>query len=122
MTRQENLDSLDFSFNGDNLYKEEIFSEMEAGSIRRMLPVTPNGDPDTSRAPIYLGSLQLMTPEGPLPIQAHLPANNLKEAMAVFPATMKAAVESLMEEVEKMARENRKEKDSRIIVPGMDLR
>lgn len=121
MTQSSELDSFDFSFDGNNLYKEETFSNMEAGSIRRLVPVTQNGEPDSSRAPVFFGGLQIMTPQGPIPIQAHLPANNMDEAIVVFPETMKMAVLSLIEEAKQLAQEKKTQQDSRIIVPGRGL-
>lgn len=121
MTQETDLESFDFSFDANNLFKEETFSTMEAGSIRRLIPVTQNGEPDGSRAPVFFGALQIMTPQGPIPIQTHLPANNLKEAITVFPEAMKSAVLSLIEEAKQITREKQAQQESRIIVPGRDL-
>ena len=84
-----------------------------------MKPVTLDGNPDSSRPTLFIGSLQVMTPQGPLPIEAHLPATTLREAVDAFAKTMEEAVQSLLRELEKMARETRDKNDSRIIVPGM---
>jgi hypothetical protein len=105
---------VDFSINGQNLYREDTVTDLEGGAIRRMVPVTVEGDPDTARAAMFFGSLQIMTPQGPLPVQARLEANNMQEAVADFPGTMAKAVEALVEELEKLKRES----ESRIVVPG----
>jgi hypothetical protein len=104
----------DFSINAQNLFREETFTDLAGGAIRRMVPVTADGETDTARAAMYFGSLQIMTPQGPLPVQARLEANNLQEALTDFPGTMSQAVDALVEELEKMKREA----ESRIVVPG----
>jgi len=53
-----------------------------------------------------------------LPIQAKLQANNLIEAWDAFPEAMKKAMAEMVKELEKMNAEQKKEEESRIIVPG----
>jgi len=57
--------------------------------------------------------------EGPLPLQARLPANNLTEAYAVFPEAMQQALSEMVKQLEEMYRQEKEKKkdDSRIIVP-----
>jgi len=105
---------VDFTINGQSLYREETFTDLEGGAIRRMVPVTVDGDNDTARAAMYFGSLQIMTPQGPLPVQARLSANTMKEAVEDFPGTMAKAVDALVQELEKLKRES----ESRIVMPG----
>ena len=104
---------LDRVVDADNLYKEEVFSDMRAASIRRMTPVTANGGPDASRPSIYIGDTTLMTQVGPLPVQFPIEADSLEDAFAKFPAGMKEAVERLNDRAKEMAREEA----SRIVVP-----
>ena len=91
---------------------------MSAGSIRRLVPVKPDGSDDKSRTPIFVGSSQLMTEQGPLPLQASLTANNLKEAIEAFPAAMEKAMQDMVQALMRLQEEQRKSDDSRIIVPG----
>lgn len=112
----DELDGIDFTVDTSNLYKEEGFTDLKVASIRRLSPVDADGNADTSRAAIYVGSTQLMTPQGPLPIQGALPANNFKEALEVFPAAMRKATEQIIEEAKKM----QEQESSRIIVPGRE--
>jgi hypothetical protein len=110
------IDNLKFDVDPANLYVEEGYTDLKVASIRRLTPVLADGSPDPSRTPIFVGTTQLLTPEGPLPIQAPLMANNLKEAVAIFPETMKNAVAEMMEEAKRM----KHEEASRIIVPGRE--
>ena len=83
-------------------------------SIRRLTPVKPNGLKDKSRKQIFVGHLNLMTPQGPIPIQAPIDARNLKEAMEMYPGAIKIALNKMQEEVDKL----KEKQESRIIVPG----
>jgi hypothetical protein len=112
----EELDGIDFTVDKTNLYKEEGYTDLKVASIRRLVPVDADGNEDPSRAAIYVGTTQLMTPQGPLPIQGALPANNFKEAMEVFPEAMRKATEQMIAEAQKM----KDKEDSRIIVPGRE--
>jgi hypothetical protein len=97
-----------------NLYIEETLTDLKAGSIRRLTPVTLDGKNDTSRRLIFVGQTQLMTQMGPLPVQGRIDARTLSEAIGKFPEAIQAAVEVMMEE----AREAQRQEASRIVVPG----
>ncbi len=101
-----------------NLYREENYTDLKAGSIRRLIPVQPDGNADQARTEIFIGTTQLMTNEGPLPVQARLMANSLAEALSVFPESMRQATLEMIEQFEKMQQKMKAEADSRIIVPG----
>ena len=118
MAEETRDNQIDFTVNQNNLYREEGFTDLKVASIRRLTPVNPDGSPDKSRTPVFIGSTQLMSPEGPLPLQAALPANNLQESYEVFPQAMKKAMEEMIAHLEKMSQEEKKKEDSRIIVPG----
>jgi hypothetical protein len=119
MTDFQNSQDIDFTVDQDNLFREEAITDLKVASIRRLVPIKPDGSDDSSRAPIFMGHSQIMTPEGPLPLQARLAANNLAEAYAVFPSAMQQALSEMIKQLEEMyRRENEKKKDdSRIIVP-----
>ena len=97
------------------LYREDIFTDRKAGTIRRLVPVTANGDPDNGRPTLYSGQTQLLTPTGVLPLGFEIDANSLDDAISKFPAAVKEAVEQAIEE----AREYRREAASRIVVPDV---
>ena len=123
MAESEN-NSIDFSVDRSNLYKEESFTDLKVGNIRRLIPVKPDGSEDKTRKPIFVGQTNLMTPNGPLPIQGVIKAKELQQAVKRFPEAMEEAVARIMEEAQKMKDQQeskiitKQEEDSRIIIPG----
>jgi hypothetical protein len=95
------------------LYREEIFTDRKAGTLRRLIPVLPDGNEDPARPVLYSGQTQLLTPAGVLPLAFELEATSLEDACAKFPEAVKIAIEQAIEE----AREMRREQASRIVVP-----
>jgi hypothetical protein len=95
------------------MYREEIFTDRRAGTIRRLTPVTPGGATDTSREVLFSGQTQLLTPAGVLPLAFEIEAKTLEEALQKFPEGVKVALEQAIDE----AREMRREAASRIVVP-----
>ena len=96
-----------------NLYREEVFTDNTVGTLRRMVPVTANGEIDNSRATQYVGSTQVMTNAGPLPLSFEIEASTLTEAAAAFGDAAKEAFEKTMEELREMQRQQA----SSIVVP-----
>jgi hypothetical protein len=96
-----------------SLYREEVFTDRRAGTLRRLLPVTADGSPDPTRPVLWLGQTQLMTPGGVLPLGFEIEAADLGEAVAKFPAAVQEALEEAIEEAQQM----RREAASRIVVP-----
>ena len=115
---------IDLKLDEKNLYREESFTDMKTGAIRRMTPVLENGDLDTSRPSVFIGSTQLVTPEGPLPIQAMLTATNIEEALIAFPIAMKESMDKTLEQIQMMRQQQQQQQQqqqpeaSRIIMPG----
>ncbi len=97
-----------------NLYREEIFTDLKVASIRKLVPIRPDGSPDPSREPVFTGQTTLMTQAGPVPVTCPIEATTLEEATTKFPEAIKLAVERLMDEV----REVQRREASRIVVPG----
>lgn len=97
-----------------DLYREEIFTDRKAGTLRRLVPVKSDGSDDSSRAVLYSGQTQLLTPAGVLPLSFDLEAASIEDACTKFPEAVKVAIEQAIEE----AREMRREAASRIVVPG----
>lgn len=95
------------------LYREEIFTDRKAGTLRRLVPVKSDGSDDASRPTLYSGQTQLLTPAGVLPLAFELEASSLEDACSKFPDAVKIAIEQAIEE----AREMRREAASRIVVP-----
>lgn len=106
----------DANMNPAELYREELFTDQKIGSIRRLTPVTPEGETDTNREVLYSGSTQVMTPMGALPINFDLEANTIGEAAEKFGPAAEVAVERTAKELEDM----RREQASKIVVPGQE--
>jgi hypothetical protein len=86
-----------------NLYREETFTDLKVGMIKRMTPVKSDGADDK------------------MPLQAVIQAKDLQQAIKKFPEAMKVAMDRLAEEAKKYQQQeqSRAEKsESRIIVPG----
>ena len=114
MTNIDEIDKIDLTVNQNNLYLEESFTDLNVASIRRLTPVRSNGIKDKKRKPLFIGHTQLMTPQGPLPIQGLLEVKNLNEAIEKFPAAMRKIMEKMLEEAKKI----QQKEDSRSIIPG----
>lgn len=106
------------SFNVDtaNLYREESITDLQAATIRRLIPIKSDGSADDARAERYIGDTTLMTQMGPIPVQFPLEAATLEEAFALFPEGVRGAIERLNERAREMARDEA----SRIVVPGQE--
>jgi len=107
----------EISVDADNLYREEIFTDLKVATIRRMVPVRPDGSEDTTRSVMFVGQTTLLSQAGPVPVQCAIEATNLAEAMQKFPAAVNEAVERMIDE----AREIQRQEASRIVVPGKDI-
>ena len=110
----EKTESTEFSVDRTNLYREENFTDLKIGSIRRLTPVKPDGSADKTRKTVFVGHTNLITPNGPLPIQNVIQAKELQQAIKKFPEAIQSAMERLVEE----AKKNKQKEESRIIVPG----
>jgi hypothetical protein len=105
---------IDLNLDKDNLYREESFTDMKVGAIRRLTPVTPEGEPDNTRGPVFIGHTQLMSPQGPLPVTCQIEAKTILEAMGKFPEAVQQEVERIVAAAQKA----QAEESSRIVVPG----
>ena len=97
-----------------NLYREESITDLRVATIRRLIPINTDGTDDISRPVQYIGSTQIISQMGPLPISAPIEAASLQEAIEKFPQAIKDAVDQMVEE----AKEYRRQESSRIVVPG----
>jgi hypothetical protein len=97
----------------NNLYREEVFTDLKVGTIRRLTPVTPDGNMDPGRPLRFVAQTQIMSNMGPLPVQGDIQAATMQEAIQKFPETIKVAVDQLMED----ARELQRREMSRIVTP-----
>jgi hypothetical protein len=112
MSSNDTLDQL--RLDTSQLVAEQTFTDRRVGSIRRLSPVTADGEPDPGRQVQFFGQSQIMTPAGPMPISFELEGPGLAEAIDQFPAAAEQAIEEAVEELKKMQREQQ----SSIMVPG----
>jgi hypothetical protein len=113
MAAQNDLPEIQLDSQG--LYREDVFTDRRAGSIRRLTPVTTDGAEDTTRHVLFSGQTQLLTPAGVLPLAFEIDAVTLPEALQKFSDGVKVALEQAIDE----AREMRREAASRIVVPDV---
>lgn len=100
----------------NNLYREEVFTDRNVGTIHVLTPVTSMGDLDEARQSKFLGSAQMMTPAGPLPLNFEIEAANLAEACDKFAGYAAEAMEKTFKELQEM----RRQQASSIVVPGQE--
>jgi hypothetical protein len=113
--------NLEFKIDRSNLYSEESFSDLQAGTIKRLTPVKADGSADKSRKTIFIGHASILTPNGPLPIQNNIPAKELSQAIKKFPEVMQQAMDQLIKEVKKYREQEQsriQKPDSGLIIPG----
>jgi hypothetical protein len=107
-------ESNEIQMNAANMFREETFTDNAVGTMRRLTPIDANGDTDPTRDAQYMGSTQVMTNAGPLPLNFEIPANSLAEAIEGFGEGAKTSFESTMQELQEMQRQQA----SSIVVPG----
>ncbi|RPH75013.1 MAG: hypothetical protein EHM88_21850, partial [Candidatus Rokuibacteriota bacterium] len=64
-----------------SLYREEVFTDRKIGTIRVLTPVSKTGALDGTRAVLYSGETQLLTPGGLLPLVFEIDATSLADAI-----------------------------------------
>ena len=105
----------DIQMDAANLYREESYTDLKAGTMRKLVPVKADGSDDSAREPIFTAATQVMTPGGVLPLNGEVAgAKTLAEAVAGFAPAIKQAIADLREEMAAMQRE----RASQIVVPG----
>src|SRR5665213_1631785 len=105
----------DVQLDATSLYREEIYTDRRAGTIRRLTPVNAKGEDDAIRFVLFSGQTQLLTPAGVLPHGFEIEAESLEDAIQKFPDAVKIALEQAIAE----AREMRREQATRIVVPDV---
>ncbi len=108
--------SPEIKMDANALSREEVYTDSRVGTIRKMVPVTLSGEVDDSRPVQFVGSTQIMTPGGALPLNFEIESDTLEGAVAAFGDAAKLAVERTMEELKEMQRQQA----SSIVVPGRD--
>ena len=104
----------DVKMDETNLFREEAYTDLKTGGIRKLVPVKLDGSEDSSRDAVFTGHTQLMSPHGPVPLQGAIPAKTLAEAVANFPQAMEDAMNKMIEE----AQQYQREQANRIVTPA----
>lgn len=117
MTTDSSAPSIDFTVDKNNLYREEAYTDLRVASIRILRPVKIDGSDDPARPALFFGHTQLMSPDGPIPIQSELKAATLEEAIREFPVSMGKAMKEIIESIRELHREEMEKNQSRIITP-----
>lgn len=104
----------DLRVDAAHLYREDVFTDLQVATLRRLTPVKEDGSDDPSRPVLYVAATQLMSQVGAVPVSAQVDAKDLREAIAKFPDAIRQAVEEMVEE----AREMQRREASRLVVPG----
>ncbi len=97
----------------DNLYREEIYTDLQAGTIKRMIPVTTEGLTDSTRKEIYMGQATVLTPVGSLPLSFEIEADSLRQAVEKYGEAAEKGLKETMEELRRM----QQEQASSLVIP-----
>ena len=92
----------ELTVDADNLYREEVFTDLRAASIRRLSPVNSDGSPDGSRAASYIGDTTLIA--GMPEVRVGIPSVTLIHS-TTSPTTAKAARNSTPQRAARRSRE-----------------
>jgi hypothetical protein len=87
------------------VYREETFTDRKVGTIRRLTPVSADGEVDAARPLLFVGQAQVMTPMGAVPISFELEAATLNAAIEKFGEAAEQAVQQTMRELQELRRE-----------------
>jgi hypothetical protein len=103
----------DATMDAASLYREEIYTDRAAATLRVLVPVTKDGAPDKARETVYMGEAQILTNMGPLPINFEIDATSLADAIAKYGDAAKAGVENAMRELQEL----RRQQSSSLVIP-----
>ena len=103
MSEQSPIEEI--KFNADNLFKEETFTDLEVGTIRKLTPLKPDGTEDPDRAATFTATTNIMTPSGALPLSGEIEATTLPEAIENFSDAVNKALKKLQDDMMKMQQE-----------------
>ncbi|MEI6890537.1 MAG: hypothetical protein V5783_00055 [Pontiella sp.] len=111
MSEEQPLENI--QIDGSNLWKEENFTDLKTGSIRKLTPIKLDGSADDAREASWSATTNIMTPGGALPISGDIDASNLEEAVTKFPEAINLAIQKLQEDMVRM----QQEQANKIITP-----
>ncbi len=103
----------EIKFDADNLYREESYTDLRVGELRRLVPIKTDGSEDADRKVFFTGQTHVMSPHGMLPVNCEIQAETLEEAIRKFPDAIRKSIEDLVTQAKEMQRQQA----SRIVVP-----
>lgn len=104
----------DARMDATSLYREEIYTDRAAGTLRVLVPVKADGTADATRPTLYVGEAQILTNMGPLPISFEVEAQTLAQAVERYGEAAKIGVERAVRELQDL----RRQASSSIVLPG----
>ena len=104
----------DARMDATSLYREEIYTDRAAGTLRALVPVKADGSADAARPTLFIGEAQILTNMGPLPISFEIDAKNLAEAIENYGEAAKVGVDRAVRELQEL----RRQASSSIVLPG----
>jgi len=110
---QQEAKNLDFKMDAAGVYREDVYTDRKVGTIRVLKPVKSDGTDDISRATLYVGEAQILTPVGALPVTFEIQAVTLDEAIKNYATAAKEGVEHAVKELQEM----RRQAASSIVIP-----
>jgi hypothetical protein len=90
-----------------------MFTDRKVGAIRRLTPVTPQGETDSARPVLFIGQAEIMTNMGPVPLSFEIEGATLDQAVAGFSAAATVAIERTVQQIQEM----RRQAASQLVVP-----
>jgi len=105
--------NLDLKMDAAGVYREDVYTDRKVGTIRVMKPVNSDGKDDASRATLYIGEAQILTPVGALPVTFEIQAASLDEAIKNYGGAAKQGVENAVKELQEL----RRQAASSIVIP-----
>lgn len=77
----------------EDMYREEVFTNLREASIHRLVPVRPDGSPDRSRGTRFVAVAYAETDAGLVPIRCELDARSLEDAIRALPGALHRSLE-----------------------------
>ncbi|MBQ6668694.1 MAG: hypothetical protein IJM72_01395 [Deltaproteobacteria bacterium] len=115
MSEEQEKARLQIAMDPNNLYREEMFTDFKVGRIKQLTPIRADGGPDSRRKTLFIGETQVRTNSGDIvPVQCDIEARHLMEALEKFPEAIGNQMEKMIEE----AKELKRQRESRILVPN----
>ena len=113
MAQQKDSRNVSLTMDPAGVYREDLYTDRNVGTIRCLTPVKSDGAPDPGRKPVYVGEAQIMTPMGALPVSFEIDAAALNDAIAKYGAAAREAVERTVKELQEL----RRQASSGIVIP-----